>query len=144
MTTVQVILGALTVISTGIAIYQFAVIREGKKRKHEVQFLLAGVNALALQKQQSWNNQIGTLGDLHAEGMLEKAAPLVRARDDFTELAGLTSSLEGAIDTDFSAITKLMDKALAVTVKNNELQAEGLKNPTLYPKQPPLPEGGTH
>ena len=42
------------ILSVGIAIYQWAVLNEAKKRRHEIQFILAGVGHLALSKCQSW------------------------------------------------------------------------------------------
>jgi hypothetical protein len=52
------------IISAGIAIYQWAVINEGKKRKSELQYILAGINNAAIQKQLAWQNQINTLPKL--------------------------------------------------------------------------------
>jgi hypothetical protein len=42
----------------------------------------------------------------------------------------LTVALEGAISVDDSAISGMLDKALQYCKKNNDLQAEGLKNPS--------------
>lgn len=57
----EIISFVVGVIGTGIAIYQTAVINESKKRKNELQYLLAGINAAAVQKQQAWQNQISLL-----------------------------------------------------------------------------------
>jgi len=119
------------VIGTAIAIYQAAIIREGSKRKREIQYVLAGINNAALQKQISWQNQITTLPELETPADWEMARSLMRARDDFQEIASLTIALEGTIDVDTSAIQSMMEKSIAITKQNNELQAEGLKNPTL-------------
>ncbi|WP_045858597.1 hypothetical protein [Teredinibacter purpureus] len=119
------------VIGTAIAIYQAAVIRENKKRKREIQYLLAGVNNAALQKQISWQNRISTLPKLETDKDWELGNTLMRARDDCQEIASLTVALEGAIDVDYSAIKAMMQKFIDTTKQNNELQAEGLKNPTL-------------
>lgn len=117
-------------IGTGIAIYQTAVLNESKKRRGELQFLLAGINSSALQKQQLWANQIALLSKPVSESELSILRIYVHARDDFTDIANLTVALEGAIDTESSAISSMMDKYLATVRKNNELQTESLKNPT--------------
>ena len=119
------------VIGTAIAIYQAAVIREGSKRKSEIQYVLAGINNAALQKQISWQNQISTLPKLETPADWEMARSLMRARDDFQEIASLTIALEGTIDVDSSAIQSMMQKSIEITKQNNELQAEGLKNPII-------------
>ncbi|MDF4484004.1 hypothetical protein P3450_14785 [Vibrio parahaemolyticus] len=121
-------------ISTGIAIYQCAVINESNKRKSELQYLLAGINNAAIQKQVAWQNQINTLPKLESAQDWERARLYLRARDDLVEIASLTIALEGTIDTDNSAIKAMMDKSISLVQKNNQLQAEGLKNPTLNPK----------
>jgi hypothetical protein len=123
------------IIGTGVAIYQWAVINESKKRKGELQFILAGINNVALQKQQSWQNQINLLPKPDRQEHFEAARPYLRARDDFAELAGLTAALEGAIDTDSSAISTMLDKGIDIVQKNNKLQEEGLKNPASKKKE---------
>lgn len=123
------------VIGTAIAIYQAAIIRENKKRKNEIQYVLAGINNAALQKQISWQNRISTLPKLESEKDWELANSLMRARDDFQEVASLCVALEGTIDVDSSAIESMMQKSINITKQNNELQAEGLKNPTLKHNQ---------
>ena len=122
---------SIGLIGTAIAIYQFAVIRENKKRKNEIQHIIAGINHAALHKQMSWQNQITSLPKLETDQDWEYGRALVRARDDFQELVGLTQALEGTIDTENSAVKKLMEQSIAITKLNNELQAEGLKNPTV-------------
>lgn len=122
-------------IGTGIAIYQWAVINEGKKRKNELQYLLAGINSLALQKQVAWQNQISVLGTPNTPEEWEIARLNVRARDEVSEIASLTVALEGAIDTDNSAITAMMDKYTEIAEKNNRLQTEGMKNPVFASKE---------
>ncbi len=119
------------VIGTAIAIYQSAIIRESKKRKSEIQYILAGINNAALQKQVSWQNRISTIPKLETDKDWELANSLMRARDDFQERASLTVALEGTIDVDHSAIKAMMQKSIEITKQNNELQTEGLKNPTL-------------
>lgn len=118
-------------IGTAIAIYQTAVLKESKKRRGELQFLLAGINSSALQKQQGWHNQITLLGAPHGEAEMQLFRAHVRARDDFADIAQLTVALEGAIDTESSAISSMMDKFINTVQKNNKLQAEGLRNPTV-------------
>ena len=119
------------VVGTGIAVYQTAVINEGKKRKHELQYLLAGINAAANQKQTAWQNQISLINPTTPEEY--KAVQVyVRARDDVMEIAALSSALEGTIDTGNSAIVSMMDKYKTITDKNNEMmsnQANPLKIP---------------
>ncbi len=108
-------------IGTGIAVYQTAVINEGKKRKHELQYLLAGINAAAVQKQTTWQNQISLMSPPESPEEYKVAQAYVRARDDATEIATLSSALEGTIDTGNSAILSMMDKYKAITDKNNEM-----------------------
>ncbi|QSX29385.1 hypothetical protein JYB88_14405 [Shewanella cyperi] len=109
------------VVGTGIAIYQTAVINESRKRKNELQYLLAGINAAANQKQQAWQNQILLLPPPNTSEDLKIAQLCVRARDDAMELANLTSALEGTIDPDNSAIVTMMDKYRDIVIKNNEI-----------------------
>lgn len=116
-------------ISAGIAIYQWAVINEAKKRKSELQYILAGINNAALQKQQAWQNQIATLKKIESAQDWEMVRLYVRAKDDFSEIASLTIALEGTIDVDHSAIKAMMGKSIEIVKKNNELQEEGMKNP---------------
>lgn len=129
MDSIAIISLLVGVIGTAIAIYQAAVIREGKKRKSELQYILAGINNAALQKQQTWQNQISTLKKLETEQDWEMGRLYLRARDDFAEIASLTIALEGTIDVDNSAIKSMMDKAIEIVKKNNILQEEGRKNP---------------
>jgi hypothetical protein len=117
------------VIGLVIAIYQWAVINEGKKRKSELQYILAGINNAAIQKQMAWQNQINTLPKLESQQDWEMGRLYLRARDDFSEIASLTIALEGTIDIDNSAISAMMDKSIEIVQKNNALQSEGLKNP---------------
>lgn len=126
----------VAVIGTSVSIYQAAVLNESKKRKMEFQYLLAGINHLALQKQTAWNNQLTTLTPEEATTQLEKARTVLRARDDFAEIAQLTVALEGTINTESSAIGDMMNRSIEMVKKNNELQTEGLKNPTLNPARP--------
>lgn len=127
----EIISLSVGIIGTAIAIYQVAVIRENKKRKNEIQYILAGINHAALQKQMSWQNQISTLPKLETAQDWEYGRALLRARDDFHEIVGLTQALEGTIDTENSAIKKLMEQSIEITKLNNELQTEGLKNPAV-------------
>ncbi len=129
MDTVTLISLIVGIIGTSIAIYQAAVIREGKKRKGELQYILAGINNAALQKQQAWQNQINTLQKPENQQDWETARMYLRAKDDFAEIASLTIALEGTIDIDHSAIESMMDKSIEIVQKNNKLQEEGMKNP---------------
>ncbi|WP_076421234.1 hypothetical protein [Colwellia sp. UCD-KL20] len=133
------ILGLLFgVVGTGIAIYQTAVINEGKKRKHELQYLLAGINAAANQKQIAWQNQISLLNPTTPEEY-EAAQIYVRARDDVMEIATLSSALEGTIDTGNSAIVAMMDKYKTITDKNNEMMSNQ-PSPLKVPEPPSTQE----
>ena len=133
------ILGLLFgVVGTGIAIYQTAVINEGKKRKHELQYLLAGINAAANQKQIAWQNQISLLNPNTPEEY-EAAQVYVRARDDVMEIATLSSALEGTIDTGNSAIVAMMDKYKTITDKNNEMMSNQ-PSPLKVPEPPSVQE----
>lgn len=113
------IIGLLVgIIGTGIAIYQTAIINESKKRKHELQYILAAINATSIQKQQAWQNQIGLLGKPSTPEEWGVARLHIRARDDATEIANLTSALEGTIDSDSSAIVAIMDKYQKIMSKS--------------------------
>ncbi|MEZ7276172.1 hypothetical protein EXT42_18655 [Pseudoalteromonas sp. CO302Y] len=105
------------VIGTAIAIYQAAIINESKKRKNELQYLFAGINAAATQKQQAWQNQISLMPKPNTQEELKLAQLCVRARDDAAEIANLTSALEGTIDPDNSAIVNMMDKYKLIVEK---------------------------
>jgi len=122
-------------IGTGIAIYQWAVLNESKKRNKEIQYLLAGVSNLSLAKQQAWINQISLLNNPQDPEQLAHARSCVRARDDLSEVHSLVSALEGVIDSDNSATTSILKKSLEQSKLNNQLQEEGLKNPTLVQNQ---------
>ena len=119
------------VIGTALAIYQAAVIRETKNRYRELQYILAGISNMALGKQQAWVNQGYWLGEPDNDEVKEIYKLHARARDDFAEMATTISALEGTIDPDHSAITKMLEKMKTQISINNELQREGLKNPTL-------------
>jgi len=108
-------------VSTGIVIYQWAVINEGKKRKNEFQYILVGINAAANQKQRAWQNQISLPTKPATPEEWNITRILVRARDDIMELANLTSALEGTIDTENSAIVAMMDKYKTIVTKNSEI-----------------------
>jgi hypothetical protein len=110
------------VIGTFIAVYQWAVINESKKRKNELQYILAGINACAIQKQTSWQNQISLLQPPKTPEEWRIAQLCVRARDDVTEIGNLTSALEGTIDTENSAIVSMMDKHKKIVEKGKELR----------------------
>jgi hypothetical protein len=118
------------VIGTAISIYQYALIHESKRRSKELQYLLAAIHSSAIQKQLAWTNQIQLLGNPDTEEKMYKLKTYVRAKDDFSDIAQLTVSLEGAISVDDSAISSMLNRTLENSKKNNELQAEGLKNPS--------------
>ena len=58
-----------------------------------------------------------------------------RARDNLMEISGAITALESVIDTEDSAICKMLEKTIKQTELNNRLQSEGLKNPTLPKSQ---------
>lgn len=122
-------------IGTGIAIYQWAVLNESKKRNKEIQYLLAGISNLSLAKQQAWINQISLLNNPQDPEQLAHARSCFRARDDLGEVHSLVSALEGVIDSENSATTSILEKSLKQSKLNNQLQEESLKNPTLLQNQ---------
>ncbi|EDY81177.1 hypothetical protein VDG1235_794 [Verrucomicrobiia bacterium DG1235] len=122
-------------ISAFIAVYQWATINEIKKRGKEIQYLLAGINNSAVQKNQSWKRQIQLLGEPKDENDWKVVRAHARAADDFEDLATLVTALEGTIDTESSAIKDMMRKYKETVELNNQLQAEGLKNPLNQQKE---------
>ena len=136
----NIVFGTFSLIGTWIGIYQFVKIKEGKDRLRKLQYTLAGINNIAIQKQISWQNQINTLADPKSQSEWEAARVLLRGRDDFQELVGITVALEGTISTDHSAIKDLMQKSIDIVKMNNNLQTEGLKNPNIA-RSPKKDEG---
>lgn len=120
------------ILSTGIAIYQWAVINETKKRRHEIQFILAGVGHLVLGKCQSWDNQIGLLARPETANDLGIFRAYASVRDDLIEIKNLVSALEGTVDSNSSASIALLQKGIEQAKLNNELQEIALKNPTRH------------
>ena len=118
------------ILGLGIAIYQWAIINESKKRRQEIQFVLAGVGNLALSKVQAWNNQINLLPHPKEDAELDIFRVHSNARDDFLEISGLVTALEGTIDSETSATTSLLEKSIKQGELNNKLQSVGLENPT--------------
>jgi len=131
------------IVGCGIAIYQWAIINENKKRRQENQFLLAGIGHLALSKMQAWNNQIRLLPRPNSDEELEIFRIHTSARDDLGEVYSLASALEGTIDSRTSATTALLEKGMRQAELNNKLQEIGLQNPT-RPKNPPDEDGSTN
>lgn len=128
---VQLIISIVGVIGTLVAIYQWAVLNESKKRRHELQFLLAGIHQITLSKQIEWNNQIGLLPKPQSDKDMEIIKTHIRARDNLMEITSAISALESVIDTESSAISAMLEKTIKQTELNNRLQSEGLKNPTI-------------
>ena len=58
-----------------------------------------------------------------------------RARDNLMEIGSTITALENVIDTETSAIKKMLEKTIEGSKLNNELQGEGLKNPSLPQNQ---------
>lgn len=132
---VQLIISMVAACGTFVSIYQWAVLNESKKRRHELQFLLAGIHQLALSKQMEWNNQMNFLPQRQSDNDLEILRIHARARDNLMEIGSAITALESVIDTDSSAISAMLEKTIKQTELNNRLQAEGLKNPTLPQNQ---------
>jgi len=120
----------LGLVGTGIALYQWGVLNEAKKRRHELQYLLAGVSNIALMKSQGWINQLNSYPSPQSASDVALLRILLRARDELTEIHGLVSALEGAIDSDESATTAILRKTLEQGRINNEIQQTALENPT--------------
>lgn len=128
-TLVLAIVGIIgTFIGTGISIYQYAVIKEGKKRKREFQHLLAGINSSASMKQLSWQNQLNQFPPPKTEEDMSLFRLHMKARDDFTDIANLTVALEGTIDTEGSAIDAMMEKNLKKVKMFKEYQEANLQD----------------
>jgi hypothetical protein len=117
---------AVGIIGTSIAIYQWAVINESKKRKNELQYLFAGINAAANQKKMAWQNQINLLPKPSTPDEWRVAQAYFRARDDLGEIASLTSALEGTIDPENSAIVSMMDKYKKIVEKNAKINGKSM------------------
>jgi protein subunit release factor A len=131
MDMLNIIMAMVGVIGTSIAIYQWAVLNESKKRRSELQFLLAGIHQLSLSKQMAWNNQMGLLPKPQDTKDISIIRLHARARDNFAEIASTITALENVIETDTSAIQNMLKKTIEGAKLNNELQNEGLKNPLL-------------
>lgn len=110
------------IIGTAIAIYQWAIINESKKRSAELQYLLAGISQMALSKHQAWNTQIRINPQPKNEHDLKVMQVQSRARDDFMGIHALVSALEGTINIETSAITAMMEKTLKQGEVNNKIQ----------------------
>ncbi len=120
------------ILSAGIAVYQWAVLNEAKKRRHEIQFILAGVGHLALSKCQSWNNQIELLARPEKAEDLGIFRIYASARDDLMQIHSIVTALEGTIDSNSSASKALLQKSIEQARLNNELQETALKNSTRH------------
>lgn len=132
------------IVGTGIAIYQWGVLNEAKKRRQELQYLLAGVSHAAMSKAQAWINQISLIPPPASHEDLAFLRIHGRARDDLMEIHNLVSALEGTIDPDSSAITAILQKTLKQGELNNEIQRVALENPNRVQNQgvePPTGEG---
>ena len=138
MTNIELLFGIIGVVGTGVSIYQWAQINATKERFREIQFLMASIHSSAIMKQVGWQNQLSMHVNPLNEQDKELFRTIVSVRDDFAELANLVSAMEGAISAHDSAISEVMKKVLEQSKLNNELQAEGLKNPSLPSNlQPP-------
>jgi hypothetical protein len=122
------------IIGTSIAIYQWAIINESKKNRENNQFLIASIGQYSLSKFQGWQNQINIVCSRKdrelSEHELEICKLMYKFKDECMELQALAGALERAIDADGSATMKLMEQTLTASKLNNDIQEEGLKNPT--------------
>ncbi|MDP1548807.1 MAG: hypothetical protein Q8L97_01415 [Nitrosomonas sp.] len=132
---VQWILSIIGVLGTVIAIYQYAVLNESKKRRHELQFLFAGIHQFTLSKRMEWDNQISLLPKPQNDRDMEIIRVHVRARDNLMAIGNAITALESVIDTDSSAISAMFEKTIKQVELNNRLQTEGSKNPTIPSNQ---------
>ncbi|RUO71652.1 hypothetical protein [Idiomarina ramblicola] len=121
------------VIGTGIALYQWGVMNEAKKRRHELQYLLAGISNTALLRRQSWLNQLSLYPAPQGEADLNLKRMLVRARDDLSEIHSLVAALEGAVDSEKSATTEILKKTIEQGELNNRIQKLASQNQTDRP-----------
>lgn len=131
----QWIFPLISVVGTGIAIYQYAVLNESKKRHHELQFLFAGIHQLTMAKRMEWDNQISLLPPTQNDKDMEIVRVHVRARDNLVEIGSAITALESVINTDSSAISAMLEKTIKQAELNNQLQTEASKNPTLRKNQ---------
>lgn len=131
----QWILSIIGVLGTVIAIYQYAVLNESKKRRHELQFLFAGIHQFTLSKRMEWDNQISLLPKPQNDRDMEIIRVHVRARDNLMAIGNAITALESVIDTDSSAISAMFEKTIKQVELNNRLQTEGSKNPTIPSNQ---------
>jgi hypothetical protein len=116
-------------VGTGLALYQRGVLNAEKKRRHELQYLLAGVSNTSLLKSQAWVNQLNSYPAPQNAADIELLRSLLRARDDFTEIHSLVAALEGAVDSEESATTNILRRTLEQGRINNEIQQTALENP---------------
>lgn len=130
-----IIFGLLGSIGSCIAIYQKGVMNESKKRKSELQYILAAINSLANQKQQFWQNQINLLSQPETPEQWEIARLHMRAKDSFAEIASQAMAMEGIIDADESAIDKMGEKGLEAIKRSNLMQEEFQKGNPIAKKQ---------
>lgn len=115
------------VIGTGIAIYQWAILNEKKKKTQEIQYLFVGMSNLATSKIQKYYNLMNITLAESKDRELPKAYNM--AADDFAEISSLATALESSIDPDSSASTQVLKRSIEQNKLNNQLQEEGLKNP---------------
>lgn len=133
--TIGWVLSIIGVFGTGIAIYQWAILNESKKRRRELQFLFAGIHQFTLSKQMEWNNQISLLPNPQDDKDIEVRKVHIRARDNLMAIGNAITALESVIDTDSSAISAILEKTIKQVELNNRLQTEGSKNPTIPSNQ---------
>ncbi len=118
---IEIIFGLVGCIGTFVAIYQWGTLNETKKRKRELQYILASLNNSALQKQNSWQNQISALPNPSNEQEWEMLKVHMRARDSFAELSQQLTAMEGIIDTEYSAIEKMTERSLKAVKQGKEI-----------------------
>lgn len=101
--------GILGALGTFIAVYQAAVLRESRKRKEELQYLLISIGQVAILKHQAWEDLIELLDDGDTR---EVRKSYMKASNDMKEINSMASTLESVIDSQGSAASKMQERIL--------------------------------
>jgi len=113
--------GLLGALGTFIAVYQAAVLRESRKRKEELQYLLISIGQVAIHKQQAWDKLIEMLEDTDTR---EVRKSYMKAANDMKEIHSMASTLESVIDSQRSASSSMQERLLRdlAARQNSEFQ----------------------
>lgn len=123
------IIGTLVgIVGLGIAIYQWAILNEKKKRAKEIQYLFVGMANIATMKVQKYYNLVNIELKESEERTLARIYNTMA--DDLSEVSSLATALESSIDPNSSASTEVLERNIKMSQLNNELQEESLKNPS--------------